>query len=113
MKRKGFIYEKLIDKNKINQAFLDVAKGGIIMRYLKGQIDTPDFTPILTDGKVYLLRYNFMEKFDEENEKKYWEYDEIVLDKNKFEYHKSIVGKQDDFITNFIANNLSKVRKVN
>lgn len=27
MKRKGFIYEKLIDKNKINQTFLDVAKG--------------------------------------------------------------------------------------
>lgn len=37
------------------------------MRYLKGQIDNPDFTPIITDGKVYILRYNF----EEENDKNY------------------------------------------
>lgn len=39
------------------------------MRYLKGQIDNPDFTPIITDGKVYILRYNFEEGFDEENDR--------------------------------------------
>ena len=82
------------------------------MRYLKGRIDSPDFTPIITDGKVYILRYNFEEGFDEENDKNYWKYDEIIMNKNDFDFHKSIAGKQNDFITNFIADNLSKVRKV-
>lgn len=82
------------------------------MRYLKGQIDNQDFTPILTDGKIYILRYNFEEKNDVENERIYWEYDEIMMDKNEFEFYRSIFGKQDDFITNFIGNNLVNIKKV-
>lgn len=97
---------------KQEDIFQNMIKGGIKMRYLKGQIDNPDFTPILTDGKMYLLRYNFVEKFDEKNDKNYWEYDEIIMNKNDFDFHKSIAGKQNDFITKFIADNLSKVRKV-
>lgn len=80
------------------------------MKYLKGEIDTPDFTPILTDKKVFLLRYNFEVKNDEEEDKTSWTYDEIVLSKNQFEYHKSIIGKQNDFITDFIGNNLNDIK---
>lgn len=80
------------------------------MIHRKGQIDTPDFTPIITDNKVYLLRYNF-EVSKDENDNPLWNFDEVLLTKNEYDYHKSLIGIDDNFITNFIMSNEDGTRK--
>lgn len=80
------------------------------MIHRKGQIDTPDFTPIITDNKVYLLRYNF-ETFNDEFNRPYWNFDEVLLTKNEYDYHKSLIGIDDNFITNFIISNEDGTKK--
>ncbi len=39
------------------------------MKHRKAQHTEKDFTPIITDDKVFLLRYNFITRFIIDNEK--------------------------------------------
>lgn len=84
------------------------------MVYREAYNDVKDLTPIITDGKVYILLYNFEPIIEivDGIEKTTWKNQEILLTKNEYDYHKSLIGIDNNFITNFIADNLSKVRKV-
>lgn len=79
------------------------------MKHRKAQHTEKDFTPIITDDKVFLLRYNFVLKQDK-GDKDFLEYDEILLTKNEYEYHKSLNGIDNNFITRFIIDNEKNVK---
>ena len=59
--------------------------------------------------KFFLLRYNFVLKQDKDD-KDFLEYDEILLTKNEYEYHKSLNGIDNNFITRFIIDNEKNVK---
>lgn len=89
-------------------------KGGAFMTHRVAYNDVKDFTPIITDGKVYILLYDFEPIVEVEDgvEKTTWKNQEILLTKNEFDYHKSLIGIDNNFITNFIRDNISGIKNV-
>ena len=84
------------------------------MIYREAFNDIEDLTPIITDGKVYILLYNFepIVEIEDGVEKTTWKNQEISLTKNEFEYHKSLIDIDNNFITNFIRDNLNEIKNV-
>ena len=61
--------------------------------------------PLVTDGKIYLLNYNVVEKVetdDEGVETTIYEYDQIRLTKNEYDYEMSIKDVNDSFVSKLL-----------